>query len=265
MACDPQGGLKNIPAGAEKFLLLNQADTVSNRAEIIRQSFAATRQFDRVLVGSMRSPENGLPVIDLVTRPVAGVILAAGVSSRYGAPKQLLDWRGKVFIRHVAERALAAGLWPVLAVLGAHSEEIGNALQGLPVELVMNPNWELGQSGSVIKGIDQIERQTAGAVFLMSDMPHVPVDLIRELIFRGQTQVGGIVSPRVNGQRANPVFFGENLFGQMRTLQGDRGGRVLFEQNPVEWIDWPDASLAFDINTQADYRRFLEMNLPDGV
>ncbi|MFN3763714.1 MAG: NTP transferase domain-containing protein, partial [Anaerolineae bacterium] len=43
---------------------------------------------------------------------VAGVILAAGGSTRFGRPKQLLDWNGIPLVAHVADVALAAELSP---------------------------------------------------------------------------------------------------------------------------------------------------------
>ena len=74
----------------------------------------------------------------------AGIILAAGESTRFGSPKQLLDWKGKPFVRQVAETALQAGLWPVEVVTGFHAADIESALSGLPVNIVHNPELSTG-------------------------------------------------------------------------------------------------------------------------
>ena len=83
----------------------------------------------------------------------AGIILAAGGSSRFGQPKPLLDWHGKPFVRAVAETALAAGLSPVVVVTGANAEQVENAIRDLPVSIIRNQDWQDGQSTSIRAGL----------------------------------------------------------------------------------------------------------------
>ncbi|HRU94603.1 MAG TPA: NTP transferase domain-containing protein, partial [Anaerolineae bacterium] len=81
--------------------------------------------------------------------PVAAVLLAAGGSSRFGQPKQLLEWDGRPLIAHLADVAWAAGLSPILVVLGAGAERIAPALAGRSVQLLQNYHWEQGVGSSV--------------------------------------------------------------------------------------------------------------------
>ena len=103
--------------------------------------------FDSVIVGSLKSSE-----FQTFER-TAGIILAAGESTRFGAPKQLLDWKGKPFVRQVAETALQAGLGPVVVVTGFHAADVESALNGLPVEIIHNPEYQQGQSTSIRAGV----------------------------------------------------------------------------------------------------------------
>ena len=118
--------MKNIPKSAKRIALLNQADNedLVNRAETIAGELV--KYYDAVLITSLQKTvdnktgnlEVGTLVLPVIKRyeKSAGVILAAGGSSRYGEPKQMLYWRGKPLIRHVAENALNAGLDPVIVV-----------------------------------------------------------------------------------------------------------------------------------------------------
>jgi CTP:molybdopterin cytidylyltransferase MocA len=75
---------------------------------------------------------------------VAAVVLAAGGSTRMGRPKQLLPWRGRSLLWRAADVALEAGCSPVVVVLGAAADRLRPELDGIPVTVVENPDWEQG-------------------------------------------------------------------------------------------------------------------------
>ncbi len=145
----PQGGLKNIPTGARKVALLNQADTPELQSLGGSMATALLKNYDSLLIASLEQDK-----IHAVFEPVAGIILAAGESSRYGRPKQLLDFHGQPFVRVVAKTALAAGLSPVVVVTGANADEVEAAVQDLDVIIVRNENWKEGQASSIRAGLN---------------------------------------------------------------------------------------------------------------
>ena len=114
-----EGGLKNIPRGARCVALLNQADTPELQSMAGKLAKPLLSAFDSVLVASLRQNE-----VFSVHEEVAGVVLAAGASRRYGRTKQLLEWHGESFVRTVAKTALSAGLSPVLVITGADAENV---------------------------------------------------------------------------------------------------------------------------------------------
>ena len=69
---------------------------------------------------------------------VAGILLAAGTSSRMGGNKLLLELEGETLLRRAARRALDGGLSPVLVVLGHEAEKARRELADLPVSTVFN-------------------------------------------------------------------------------------------------------------------------------
>lgn len=189
---------------------------------------------------------------------VAGVILAAGASRRLGRSKQLLLWRGKPFIYHVARTALDAGLAPTVVVTGAEADDVRAALEGVPVEIVHNPHWAEGQSTSVRAGLQALPPQATAAVFLLADQPHIPVELVRALVERHAQARSPIVAPMIEGKRGNPVLFDRAVFPDLMSLQGDAGGRQVFSRYPTANVLWNDPRPLLDVDTLEDYERLLK-------
>lgn len=252
----PRGGLKDIPAAARRLVLLNQADSedLQSQAGWIAGQIGA--EYAGCLIAALQNPlENELLA---AWEPLAGVILAAGGASRYGHPKALLDWHGRPFIRKVVQTALTSGLDPVIVVVGANADEIIPALDGLPVKIVYNPDWQNGQSGSVRCGVSALPAESGGAVFLLADQPHIPVELIRALVEKHHTSLSPWLAPMVEDRRANPVLFDRVTFPALQTLSGDTGGRAVMRQFPAAYLPWHDSRILLDVDTPEDYRRLLE-------
>ena len=254
----PLGGLKGIPQGTRRIVLLNQADTLGRQALALVLATRLVPAYHAVVVASLQPPTTGLPRILAVHEPVAGIILAAGGSSRMGQPKQLLPWKGEPLVRSVASTALSAGLSPVVLVTGDHGSQVQAAVQDLPLKLVQNPDWESGQSSSIQAGLSALSPETGAAIFLLADQPRVSVTLLRSLIERHAETLAPVVAPRVADQRANPVLFDRLTFHDLMSIHGDIGGRAIFSLYPVNWLEWQDERLLLDVDTAEDYRRLVD-------
>jgi molybdenum cofactor cytidylyltransferase len=255
----PQGGLKGIPPGARRILLLNQADTDLLQSQAHAMLLQRPEKpslfpaYHAVLVASLIRGE-----IYAVHEPVAGILLAAGGASRYGLPKQLLSYQGVPLVRRVAEVALASGVSPLIVVSGAYTPEIRLALQGLDVVLVHNLDWQEGQSTSVKLGIQRLPREAGSVIFFLADQPFVQESLVKALVEAHAASLAPIVAPMVDGRRSNPVLFDRRTWEDFASLSGDAGGRLLFSRYPVTWVPWHDPRLLLDIDTPEDYRRLLD-------
>lgn len=250
----PLGALKNIPANAKRIALLNQADT----PELLSVGGTLARDllnvYDSVIVSSLQ--QNNLQT----TEKTAGIILAAGSSKRYGQPKQLLEWNGKSFIRHVTETALRSALEPVVVVTGFRHAEIEAQIQDLPVSTIYNADYEQGQSTSIKAGISALPANVGAAVFLLADQPQIPVEVIRALVESHASDMQAILAPLVlEEKRANPVLFDRVTFPNLLTLQGDVGGRGIFDKHKVSYLPWHDDILIFDVDKPEDYERLKKI------
>ncbi|MCS7178965.1 MAG: HAD-IIA family hydrolase [Anaerolineae bacterium] len=195
---------------------------------------------------------------------VAGVLLAAGGSTRFGQPKQLLEWNGVPMVAHVADGALEAGLSPVVAVLGHAAQEVQKALAGRPVRIATNWRWEEGLSTSIQAGLSVLPPETDAAVFLQCDQPLVTPDLLRRLVARFEETGAPIVCPAVQGQCTPPALFARSLFRELAGLTGDQGGRVLLLRylDQVETVEVEDPDLLADLDTPEEYERLRKRYTP---
>ena len=246
----PQGGLKNIPEGARRVLLLNQADTVEQQAQAKAIAQQVQQGFHAVLIASLKHPK-----IFAVHEPVAGIVLAAGGATRFGSQKQLADWQGQPMVRHVAQTALQAGLTPLVVVSGAGAERVSQAVAGLPVRVVHNPAWQSGQSSSMHAGLNAIPPTGGGAVFLLADQPNVPAALIQALVEAHSQTLAPIVAPLVDGQRGNPVLFDPITYTDLLQVSGDVGGRQIFSKYPLQYVPWHDRGVLLDVDEPSDYEQ----------
>jgi molybdenum cofactor cytidylyltransferase len=254
-----EGGLKNIPAQARRVALLNQADSPELQSIGGKMARELLATFDAVLVGTLEYSN-----IQIFER-TAGIILAAGGSKRFGKPKQLLDWRGRPFVRQVAETALAAGLSPVMVVTGANAQAVEVAVNDLPVKIVRNAEWQKGQSSSIQTGLKDLTpsplpmgegcRGEGAAIFLLADQPQVTPTVLQALVEQHSEELAPIVAPLIADQRANPVLFDRITFPDLMALTGDVGGRALFSKYPPTYLPWHDESLLVDVDTPDDLKR----------
>jgi molybdenum cofactor cytidylyltransferase len=279
-----EGGLKNMPPSSRKVVLLNQADSQELQSAAQGLSQSLLPYYDSVVISSMEQEK-----IFAVHEPIAGVILAAGESSRFGRAKQLLDWKGQPFVRAVAKTALEAGLAPVIVVTGANAEQVQAAVKDLDVIVVQNDEWKSGQGSSIRAGIgaltspppglpqirqqlSRIDRKHAhavfgggahraegvgGAIFLLVDQPQVTSSILRALVEKHAEGLYPVVAPMVMDRRANPVLFDRITLPDLMKLEGDVGGRAIFHRHHVEYLPWHDDRLLLDVDTPEMYQRLI--------
>ena len=252
----PKSGLKNIPLQARKAVLLNQADTPELQSVARGLSPLLRTSYDSVVIASLKEKK-----IFAVNEPIAGIVLAGGESTRYGQPKQLLDWKGEPFVRAVAKVAKQSGLSPVIVITGANAEQIKSAVNDVDVLVILNEQWKTGQASSIRAGVEALADSSlikvGGAIFLLADQPQLTSSVLRALVEKHAEGLYPVVAPMVMDRRANPVLFDRVTFPDLSTLEGDVGGRAIFHKHPVEYVPWHDDRLLLDVDTPEMYQRLL--------
>jgi CTP:molybdopterin cytidylyltransferase MocA len=156
---------------------------------------------------------------------IAGLVLAAGAGRRYGMPKALIPYRGKLLVQRAADTLREAGCARILVVLGAQAEQVRSAAPELP-ETVANPDWSSGMGSSLRLGLRTLSvgEPADAAVVVLVDMPAVTPEAVRRvaaLATPGVLAIGGY-----GDRRGHPVLLGRDHWaGVAQTAVGDRGAR----------------------------------------
>mgnify|MGYP002632373969 FL=1 len=209
-------------------------------------------------------------LMEIVTRPqprsepapekgrrAAAVVLAAGRSTRMGAVnKMLAEIGGKPLVRIAAEQALASRAKPVIVVTGHERERVEQALDGLPVRFVHNPDYAEGLGTSLARGIGAVPDDCDGAIVCLGDMPQVDSGLIDKLLAAFDPERGAlVVVPSIDGRRGNPVVWARRFFAELMAVTGDIGARHLIGQYAEAVVEVPLAGEAAltDVDTPESF------------
>lgn len=204
---------------------------------------------------SPRAKAGGPPIEAAPRRPhIAGLVLAAGRSSRMGAiNKLLINVDGKPMVRHAVETVLAAGLSPVVVVTGYQHEDIQKSLEDTPVTFSYNENYSDGMATSLKCGLKEFPKSIDGALVVLGDMPRVAPKEISRLVNAFNPLEGrAIIVPTRRGRRGNPVLWARRFFDEMiRELSGDIGARSLIDAHgeDVAEIEMEGDGVLTDVDT----------------
>jgi molybdenum cofactor cytidylyltransferase len=170
-----------------------------------------------------------------------------------GGPNKLLaELDGKKLVRIVAGQALASRATEVIVVTGHQADLVEQALAGLKVKFVRNPDFAGGLASSVKAGIGAVPANADGVLVCLGDMPLISADLIDRLIEAFEPDRGHLITvPVSDGRRGNPVLWSRRFFRELMTLDGDVGARHLIAKHAEAVAEVPvEGDSAFlDIDT----------------
>ena len=187
---------------------------------------------------------------------MAGVLLAAGASTRMGRNKLFLQLGGDSILARAGKRAIASGLDPVIVVLGHEAERSMAELSGLPVRTVLNPDYALGINRSLKVGIAAVPAEAPAAIVLLADMPFVTEAMIGRMVERYRETGASLVASDYAGVHAPPTLYDRSLFAELRALEGEGCGKQVVKRHWSEAavVAWPAAAL-IDIDRPEDWER----------
>lgn len=157
---------------------------------------------------------------------VAGLVLAAGAGRRYGMPKALVEYGGRLLVDRAAQTLRAGGLDPVVVVLGAAAAQVRASARLQRATVVENPQWGAGMGSSLRAGLAALEGTgVVAVVVLLVDTPGITAEAVRRvaaLAGPDRLAMAGYGARR----RGHPVLLGRDHWpGVTRSATGDAGAR----------------------------------------
>jgi CTP:molybdopterin cytidylyltransferase MocA len=186
---------------------------------------------------------------------VAGVVLAAGASTRFGSPKALAHLDGRPILEHVLDAIREAGIDDIVVVLGNDAEQIEEGIDWLDERIVRNPDpRELSASLQIgIDALSDADHAPQAVLVALGDQPRTRPEVIRSLVAAARTSELPIVVPRyADGGGSNPVLLRRQAFDIVDEATGDRGLGPLIDSRPELVLDVAVPGSNPDVDTPAD-------------
>ena len=200
------------------------------------------------------------PLTNTYPKNISGLLLAAGLSTRMGEPKQLLPFGESTIVETVVDNMLAAKFDTVIVVVGHRAEQIQKQLGTRPIKTVFNPDYREGMLTSTQAGIRALEDSDAFALMLV-DQPFITAALIDRVVDAYVYTEKGIALPSYHYKRGHPVIFDRKYARDILALDTDSGGvRTLFKKynDDIHYVVVDTDSVLRDVDNPEDYKRALK-------
>ncbi|MGN6735025.1 MAG: nucleotidyltransferase family protein [Candidatus Binatia bacterium] len=192
---------------------------------------------------------------------IVAVVLSAGESSRMGRPKALLPIDGETFIERIVVALKQTRVGKIIVILGHNASELQPKISHLPVEILINTDYKLGQLSSLQLAVRhlQLDRDCDGMLVHLVDHPYLTPALVQEMIRRFYETKKRIIVPKFHGKRGHPVIFSRELFAELLSAPVDQGAKAVVNAHRADTleVETEEAGIALDIDTPELYEQHV--------
>ena len=193
---------------------------------------------------------------------IVAVILSAGESTRMGSPKALLPVDGETFIERIVSALARTRVGKIIVVLGHDAQTLKRPIESLPVTILVNPDYQIGQLSSLQVAVRYLngDKNCEGMLVHLVDHPYIDSALVDLMIERFHASKKLIVVPRYRGKRGHPVLFARRLFAELLDAPMDQGAKAVVNAHGADTleIDTEEEGIAIDIDTPEEYRKHVK-------
>lgn len=192
---------------------------------------------------------------------IGAIVLAAGLSTRMGAPKMLLPWGNSTVVRRISEMLCQTDVSEVVVVSGMYYSEIAAELGDLQVQVVYNPDYQNGEMLSSFQaGIQFIRELSVDAVLLvLGDQPQIELKTIHEIINNYQEQEISLIVPSYQNKRGHPWLVEGKYFQEILNMLPGETLRTFLNkhENEIHYLIINSPTIIQDMDTPEDYNKYL--------
>ncbi len=187
---------------------------------------------------------------------IAGILLAAGESTRMGQLKALLPWQGKALIEAQSQAMLSAGLRPLIVVLGHRADELRPLVPtDSAVRIVLNQRYAEGRSTSIATGAGAVSEPVDAVIIASVDQP-LDADVLRTMMTaHGETHAPMVV-PSIDHRRGHPALFDASLLPELLAVTEEREGLrevVTLHAGEIHYVNVTNPIVRVNLNSPEDY------------
>lgn len=188
---------------------------------------------------------------------ISAVVLAAGLSSRMGRFKPLLDLGGAPAIRRTVEALQLGGIEDVRVVLGYSADRVAPLVRELGATVLLNRSYALGMFSSIQTGVHSLARGASGFLLLPADIPLLRATTVRRLVQAAGKEEAPVYYPTFLGRRGHPPLISAALVPEILASEPLGNLRAILEDRSDHAVDVPcaDEAILMDMDREEDYER----------
>ena len=183
------------------------------------------------------------------------IVLAAGASTRFGSPKQLVRIGGRPLLHSVVTRTSEIAGNALIVVLGAGAAQLAPLLKHSPGSVVVNRQWREGLASSIRAGVARLPPTCAGVMLVLADQAAVTTDDLRRLAGTWRRRPRSVVAALYGGTIGAPAIFPRSRFTELASLRGDSGAQAILRRSADRLIRVPMPAAELDLDTPEDLLR----------
>ena len=189
----------------------------------------------------------------------AAIIVAAGMSSRMGDFKPMLNIGSISIAQRIVANFHQAGVDKIVMITGYNATTLERHLSGNGIIFLRNENYETTQMFDSAKiGLEYLKDKCDRILFTPVDIPLFTSATVRTLI----ESSAELACPVCEGQQGHPILIASRLVDSILSDSGEGGLKGAISRCGVEQqeIEVEDAGVLHDADTPEDYRTLLNMH-----
>ena len=190
---------------------------------------------------------------------IAGIILAAGASTRMTKHKQLLNYKGQSLLNNVIHKCLKIPLCDIICITGHLDKELKDEVDNANITFIHNVRHKEGMVGSLKLGINHLSRDYSvdAALVLLTDQPLIPINHYQLMLDQMKAEKPSLMATSYKGTIGVPAIYTQPFFSKIMDLENSASAKSILKQHRdlLTTLDCAEASI--DVDTDEDYQKLL--------